>query len=1310
MKKLFTLLVAFLMAFSSQAAIYRVNVSVVGGSNNGTSWPNAFSSLSSALAVAVSGDQIWVAKGTYIPGASASDIFLIPSGVSVYGGFAGGETVVTARNFTTNVTTLSGNSVCNHVVGLNDVTAATLLDGFTISGASGGAIGGGIYNYGGSNKVTIQNCIIKNNSAGQGAGMCNDGSTKACNPTISNCTFMNNSSNSQGSGVFNYAPSSTIGGTYTNCIFDANGSGQGSAVFNSVKNGVCTMSFSNCEFKNHANSYHYAVDNYGEGGTNQLSFTSCSFSNNSGGGAIFFNSYNSTNNNTLTLTNCTFSQNGGTNTYYPYGSAVGIYAQRGKCTTSVSGCSFSKNGGYAFHNDGSYSGQANGTFTNCSFTENYGIALYNYGANNGKSNQTVTNCTFSKNGSSNASAALYNNAASNGEAICSLSGCTFSENKAGAVYNYENFKGSARPTFTNCTFSNNSNTQYYGAAVYNNGAGDNCPIFTDCKFLNNTSTGSGAAVYNFFGYNSSLKNNTVFTRCTFTGNTTSDYNGGGAIYNNFIGIVSVKFEDCIVNQNKATASGSSGGGMTNFANNSATGTLTVLNTEFNENEAGNSGGGVYNNGGTINYVYTNCQFNKNKLASAINSSSGGGGGIYNHRNYNGSGSLTFTDCQINENTANLYGGGVVNNGNSSIYNVQYIRCSISNNTTAGESSYINSISYLGVGGGICNFSVKTGLKMTDCTINGNIAKIVVSNVSYFAWGGGFYNNDTNPTLTNCTINGNKGRGGGGIYSISSSNDETKLINCKIQGNEATGIASYSGEVVGNGGGVANHNGKMILTNCLITGNKAQTIGGGVFSGYNNSDKTTLINCTVAGNSAATAGGIYYHNTPLALKNTIVWGNSSGLEGYWPSFTIDNSVIQGLNPSGTGNLDGTLASSNPLFVSLANFSAAPTLTGDYHLTACSPAINAGNNSANTTTTDLDGNNRKISTIDMGAFEYVLPLTFNVAGGGTVCTGAQGVAITLSGSQVGISYQLKRDNVNVGTPKAGTGSTLSFNNQSVGGTYTIVTVGDCGTTMNGSATILSPKQDAAFTTSTGKNYLCPGSALTLIAPSQPDVKYEWLIGNSSFTPAQTGATLTVTQAGPYTLKVTGTGVCKTTESKTVYITASQPVSYSATSTLTANKLTLIANPTGATYSWSGPNSFTSTLRNPVITPPTSVNAGVYQVSMIISSSGCTGTASVSVKISSPTRLASGEEDVELFEVNAYPNPVSNLLVVEVKLKEASALKLNLINSVGQVVQGFDSPEESLIHKKEIDMSSFKEGLYLIEVQSKDGKMTKRVIKAE
>lgn len=42
--------------------------------------------------------QIWVAHGTYDPGRLADTSFVIPAGVSVYGGFAGYETIRDQRN------------------------------------------------------------------------------------------------------------------------------------------------------------------------------------------------------------------------------------------------------------------------------------------------------------------------------------------------------------------------------------------------------------------------------------------------------------------------------------------------------------------------------------------------------------------------------------------------------------------------------------------------------------------------------------------------------------------------------------------------------------------------------------------------------------------------------------------------------------------------------------------------------------------------------------------------------------------------------------------------------------------------------------------------------------------------------------------------------------------------------------------------------------------------------------------------------------------------------------------------------------
>ncbi|HLO53602.1 MAG TPA: zinc-dependent metalloprotease family protein, partial [Saprospiraceae bacterium] len=86
---------------------------------------------------------------------------------------------------------------------------------------------------------------------------------------------------------------------------------------------------------------------------------------------------------------------------------------------------------------------------------------------------------------------------------------------------------------------------------------------------------------------------------------------------------------------------------------------------------------------------------------------------------------------------------------------------------------------------------------------------------------------------------------------------------------------------------------------------------------------------------------------------------------------------------------------------------------------------------------------------------LPTVFTVSGGGTKCTTDDGLAITLSGSQTGVNYQLQLNGGNIGTPVAGTGAALNFPVQSTAGTYTVVATNattGCTNNMTGNAVIL------------------------------------------------------------------------------------------------------------------------------------------------------------------------------------------------------------------------------------------------------------------
>lgn len=85
----------------------------------------------------------------------------------------------------------------------------------------------------------------------------------------------------------------------------------------------------------------------------------------------------------------------------------------------------------------------------------------------------------------------------------------------------------------------------------------------------------------------------------------------------------------------------------------------------------------------------------------------------------------------------------------------------------------------------------------------------------------------------------------------------------------------------------------------------------------------------------------------------------------------------------------------------------------------------------------------------------PTIYNVTGGGGYCSGGSGAAVGLSNSETGVTYQLNiGGTTQVGSLVSGTGSAISFGNQTTAGTYTVVatrTTGGCINNMSGTATV-------------------------------------------------------------------------------------------------------------------------------------------------------------------------------------------------------------------------------------------------------------------
>jgi len=276
------------------------------------------------------------------------------------------------------------------------------------------------------------------------------------------------------------------------------------------------------------------------------------------------------------------------------------------------------------------------------------------------------------------------------------------------------------------------------------------------------------------------------------------------------------------------------------------------------------------------------------------------------------------------------------------------------------------------GGGMYNY--QSSPTVTNCAFSGNSAVIN---------GGGMYNAYSGPNVTNCTFSRNSATyGGGGMYNHWSSPNVT---NCVFSENYGGGMCNmwYCYPIVLNctfrgnhGSGMLNvYHPRVIVINCTFSGNRAY-VGGGMHNWHSSS---TLVNCTFSGNSANYGGGVFNEGgtCTLTLANCILWGNTGG-EIHWQyPISVYNSDIQG-SALGGSNIDA-----DPLFVrspsdgedgwiddpgTLDIDESANNDYGNLRLSVGSPCIDAGHNSMVSSLTDFGGGSRISGpAVDMGAYE-------------------------------------------------------------------------------------------------------------------------------------------------------------------------------------------------------------------------------------------------------------------------------------------------------------------------------------------------------
>jgi hypothetical protein len=602
------------------------------GANNGGSWADAYTSLQDALGVAIDGDEIWVADGTYSPGADTLSYFQLVEGVQVYGGFAGTEENREDRDPSANATILSGdvngddtpNDFENnrednnfHVVFADStITNSTILDGFTISGGTARIInslmnpmrtaGGGILAEG---SPIIANCTIIDNAAGIGGGFFPSGSD-ASRIKVLDCEIIRNFalfgggifSENVGGGLYmntdiSENTSQNAGGgqykffsrdTFMNCTINENqivdtSSGAG------VNSQASASVYVGCEFSGNAATFNGGAFNCTDTFQQSIIMVDCEFLDNSApniGGAITFRR------GAYALQNCYFSGN-----ISPFGGAVITLVS----DIQIDSCTFEENQALS-SGGGVYKLGANATVTNCTFSQNEAASDAGGMVHDGGTG-TISNCTFDANTANNGAGFRKFNGSVN------MDNCVFSNNEA------SNFGGgflsdTLETNVTNTTFS--LNTAVWGGGFGSTG-GDNS--LDNCLFEDNSIQNGGAGGMSVFEGSITITNSQVVeneggyfgggwyiqdeinasienTRFTLNNLRDDGGNGMGVMIN---GPAQVVVDSCVFESNGPTdaqAMTGGGGGVACSGDSLAPATLEILKSTFIGNFAGLQGGAV----------------------------------------------------------------------------------------------------------------------------------------------------------------------------------------------------------------------------------------------------------------------------------------------------------------------------------------------------------------------------------------------------------------------------------------------------------------------------------------------------------------------------------------------------------------------------------------------------------------------------------------------------------------------------------------------------------------------------------------------
>jgi GEVED domain/Pregnancy-associated plasma protein-A len=477
-----------------------------------------------------------------------------------------------------------------------------------------------------------------------------------------------------------------------------------------------------------------------------------------------------------------------------------------------------------------------------------------------------------------------------------------------------------------------------------------------------------------------------------------------------------------------------------------------------------------------------------------------------------------------------------------------------------------------------------------------------SSVQSYNWTGpnGFNSTQQNPIINNVTNSAT------GIYTL-------QVIN---QGCSASATTSIQ---IGSSNAQAGSNSPVCVGSAL----NISASGGSSYLWAGPNGYTSIVANPSLSNVAINQAGIYtvtVNNTGCTTTLTIsVIVNTS------PAAVISGTqtILQG----NSANLSITLSGTSPFTFLLSNGTAITNTSNNPYTLSVSPTTTTTYSLASVSNTCGNGTVSGSATVNVTPLAAQNSINISSPNFGTeVCIGSQfSLSYTLNGTyNVGNAFTIQLSD-NTGGNFTNLSTNINNNtliasipvNATIGSGYRVRVVS--------SSPVVQSTQSDAFTIKAlptvqalAQSPICKGTTVQL--SSSGGGSYLWstsAAANFSSTAQNPSiSNIDFANIGTYSVKVTGSNGCSNTASINIDVVSNDATTSASSNTplVSGSIITLSATGSG-TFTWAGPNKFSSVVANPSISNATSIMTGIYTVT-IKTSNNCTATATTSVTVIAPT----------------------------------------------------------------------------------------------